>query len=548
MYLLIAGMVLWVIIIYRGLRPRLAVESRGNLPWLFLYSSLSIPAFYAIGLMTHTQSTFAIGDFWRFWVVHLWVEDFLELFTTMLVALIFVLMGIVSERFATRLIYFDVMLYSVGGVVGTLHHCYFSGGPAVEMALGAFFSAAEVIPLDVADGRGLVVPPARQSTAGRRRRGVPAPLGGDVPGLGRVLEFPRRRGVRFPDQHADRQLLRDRHAAHVESRSRSLHGRVRHAGPGAARVLHPLPGAARRLERGPGAVFVLGDERRVDADDPRAPVSAGRLAARRRCHQRLLARPDRVVSELSVAVVGANAGRRGVHGRLGPPGLADPQGRAADAQDPGSGGPDGDAVSRPRFTPKSLQPGPLRAAEPGATDTDRTRGASSMLPTVTAWGFTLDLGLVLLLLYLLVLWLGGWLLEFLARAHFHRAERYAHTGFAYDVELDRYECPQGELLTLHTFDDRNKLAIYKAPASSCNECVLKAFCAPHDAGRHVYRSLAEFHETDVGRFHRWLSLVILAVALAFSAGGHARLVEQAGRVAARDRDRHQSRPALARRA
>ena len=147
MYLLIIGMVLWVVIIYRGLRPRLAVESRGNLPWLFLYSSLSIPAFYAVGLLTQTQTPFAIGDFWRFWVVHLWVEDFLELFTTMLVALIFVLMGIVSERFATRLIYFDVMLYSVGGVVGTLHHCYFSGGPAVEMALGAFFSAAEVIPL-----------------------------------------------------------------------------------------------------------------------------------------------------------------------------------------------------------------------------------------------------------------------------------------------------------------------------------------------------------------------------------------------------------------
>ena len=133
-----------------------------------------------------------------------------------------------------------------------------------------------------------------------------------------------------------------------------------------------------------------------------------------------------------------------------------------------------------------------------------------MLPTVTAWGFTLDLGLLLLLAYLLVLWAGGWVLEFLARAHFHRAQRYAHVGFAYDVELDRYECPQGELLTLDTFDDRNKLAIYKAPASSCNECVLKTFCTPHDEGRQVYHTLAEFHETDVGRFHRWLSLIILA--------------------------------------
>ena len=131
----------------------------------------------------------------------------------------------------------------------------------------------------------------------------------------------------------------------------------------------------------------------------------------------------------------------------------------------------------------------------------------------------LDLGLALLLAYLVILWVGGGVLEFLARAHFHRAERHAHTGFAYDAELDRYECPQGELLTLHTFDDRNKLAMYKAPASSCNECVLKTFCTPHDEGRRVYRTLAEFHETDVGRFHRLLSLIILGVALAFSVGG-----------------------------
>ena len=39
------------------------------------------------------------------------------------------------------------MLYSVGGVIGTMHHLYFSGEPAEHMALGAFFSAAEVIPL-----------------------------------------------------------------------------------------------------------------------------------------------------------------------------------------------------------------------------------------------------------------------------------------------------------------------------------------------------------------------------------------------------------------
>jgi hypothetical protein len=142
-----------------------------------------------------------------------------------------------------------------------------------------------------------------------------------------------------------------------------------------------------------------------------------------------------------------------------------------------------------------------------------------MLPTVTVCGQALELSLILLLSYVAVLWTGGWALERLAKTHFRRAQRYAHTGFAYDMALDRYECPQGELLTLQTFDDRNKLAIYKAPAASCNECVLKPFCTPHDEGRRVYRSLAEFHETDVGRFHRWLSMIVLALAVAFSAGG-----------------------------
>jgi nitric oxide reductase subunit B len=145
--LLVIGMVLWLYILYRGLRIRLAAESRGNLPYLFFYSALSIPLFYAVGLAVRSQSTFAIGDFWRFWVVHLWVEDFLELFTTILVAFIFVLLGVVSDKTALRVIYLDAILYSVGGVVGTMHHFYFSGGPAVHMALGAFFSAAEVIPL-----------------------------------------------------------------------------------------------------------------------------------------------------------------------------------------------------------------------------------------------------------------------------------------------------------------------------------------------------------------------------------------------------------------
>lgn len=145
--LLIVGLFAWAAMLYRTLRPRLAREHLGNMPWLFFFAALAIPAFYAVGLLAHPRAHFTVTDYWRFWVVHLWVEDFLELFTTAIVAYLFVLLGVVAERAALRLVYLEIILYSVGGVVGTMHHVYFSGEPAEHMALGAFFSAAEVIPL-----------------------------------------------------------------------------------------------------------------------------------------------------------------------------------------------------------------------------------------------------------------------------------------------------------------------------------------------------------------------------------------------------------------
>jgi nitric oxide reductase subunit B len=113
--LLTVGLFFWVVILFRGLRGRLAGEHVGNMPWLFLFSALAIPAFYGVGLLAHPGEHFTTTDFWRFWVVHLWVEDFLELFTTMLVAYIFVLLGVVHERTALAMIYLDVILYSAGG-------------------------------------------------------------------------------------------------------------------------------------------------------------------------------------------------------------------------------------------------------------------------------------------------------------------------------------------------------------------------------------------------------------------------------------------------
>jgi len=145
--LLTFGMIIWLVILIRGMQERLKGEHPGNMPWLFIYSAASIPLFYAAGMLYGKNTNFTQIEFWRFWVVHLWVEDFLELFTTIMVAYVFVLLGVVRARVATTIIYLDIVLYSLGGVIGTMHHLYFSGTPEIHMAMGAFFSAMEVIPL-----------------------------------------------------------------------------------------------------------------------------------------------------------------------------------------------------------------------------------------------------------------------------------------------------------------------------------------------------------------------------------------------------------------
>ncbi len=308
--------------------------------------------------MTHTQSTFAIGDFWRFWVVHLWVEDFLELFTTMLVALIFVLMGIVSERFATRLIYFDVMLYSIGGVVGTLHHCYFSGGPAVEMALGAFFSAAEVIPLTLltVEAWSFLQLGNRQQVAG----------GAAFPHRWAVMFLASVGFWNFLGAGVFGFLINMPIVSYYEIGTllTSNHGHAAFMGVYGMLALALLVFCTRYLARpedwSEGLVrfsfwatnvglmlMILGHL------FPLGVLQLGDVVTNGYWHAR-----TEWFRNYPVAVVGADAGRRRVHGRLGPPGLADPQGRVADAQDPGSGGPDGDASRGHAIHRDHSEPGP----------------------------------------------------------------------------------------------------------------------------------------------------------------------------------------------
>lgn len=145
--LLTVGMVIWAFIVFRGIRPTLNGEDKGGLSYLLLYSIVAIPIMYSFGMMYKPGTNFAVADFWRWWIVHLWVEGFFELFTTVVVAHMFVLLGLVSRAGALRVVYLDILLYLGSGMIGTAHHYYWTAQPAINLALGAVFSAMEVVPL-----------------------------------------------------------------------------------------------------------------------------------------------------------------------------------------------------------------------------------------------------------------------------------------------------------------------------------------------------------------------------------------------------------------
>lgn len=146
--LLIAGMLIWLFLVVRAIRPALSEEKDyGGITHLLLFSAIAIPLFYMAGLMYGQRTHLSEAEYWRWWVVHLWVEGFFEVFATVFMAFILSHIGAVSRKFALNTIYFSIFLYLGSGVIGTFHHLYFSGSPSPIIALGAVFSALEVVPL-----------------------------------------------------------------------------------------------------------------------------------------------------------------------------------------------------------------------------------------------------------------------------------------------------------------------------------------------------------------------------------------------------------------
>jgi nitric oxide reductase subunit B len=145
---LFVGLLLWLFLIARSALPALKQkENSKSLITLYLATTAGIALFYAPGLFWGMRSHLTVVEYWRWWVVHLWVEGFFEVFATVVIAFLFAKLRVIRADHAAYAALLSGAIYLSGGIIGTLHHLYFAGTPTVALAFGSVFSALEIVPL-----------------------------------------------------------------------------------------------------------------------------------------------------------------------------------------------------------------------------------------------------------------------------------------------------------------------------------------------------------------------------------------------------------------
>jgi nitric oxide reductase subunit B len=155
--LLFVGLIFWLLIVYRAVGGHLSKhkDEFSALIWFYIFSAVLVVAFYGFGLFYGKGSHLTMADYWRWFVVHLWVESIFEFFGIAVIALLMVAMGLATAKSALRVAYFTAAITFISGIIGTAHHYYWYGGAAFWVGWGAIFSSMEPVPLITLVVRGL---------------------------------------------------------------------------------------------------------------------------------------------------------------------------------------------------------------------------------------------------------------------------------------------------------------------------------------------------------------------------------------------------------
>lgn len=155
--LLFGGLIFWLLIVYRAVGRHLQMhkDEFSSLIWFYVFSAVLVVAFFGFGLFYGKGSHLTLADYWRWFVVHLWVESIFEFFGIAVIALLMVAMGLVNAKSALKVAYFTAGITFISGIIGTAHHYYWYGGPSFWVGLGSVFSSMEPVPLMLLVVRGM---------------------------------------------------------------------------------------------------------------------------------------------------------------------------------------------------------------------------------------------------------------------------------------------------------------------------------------------------------------------------------------------------------
>jgi len=139
------------VVVYRAMAPALVFNGgdrdRRSLTMFYVLSAVFVVFFFGFGLVYSRGTHLSVADYWRWFVVHIWVESIFEFFGVAVISLFLVTLGLVSAKSALRVAYLSAILVFISGIPGTAHHYFWYGGPAFWLAIGGVFSSLEPIPL-----------------------------------------------------------------------------------------------------------------------------------------------------------------------------------------------------------------------------------------------------------------------------------------------------------------------------------------------------------------------------------------------------------------
>ncbi|MFC6837806.1 nitric-oxide reductase large subunit [Halomarina ordinaria] len=143
--LLLAGLAGWSGLVLRGARR--VDESPVGLGHFMTYAGGSIALLFGASMLYTPETNIAVTEFWRWWVVHMWVEGVFEFFVTAVTAIALVSMDLLDKTSAEQAIMFEVFAIMGAGIVGVSHHYWWVGLPDFWVPLGTTFSTLEFVPL-----------------------------------------------------------------------------------------------------------------------------------------------------------------------------------------------------------------------------------------------------------------------------------------------------------------------------------------------------------------------------------------------------------------